>query len=274
MTQVPQITLNDGQQIPQFGLGVWQMSPDEAHDAVLKALELGYRHVDTAAVYGNEEGVGRAIKESGVARDDLFVTTKLWNNRHGDARAALNESLERLGLDHVNLYLTHWPVPQQDKYLEAWQTMQQLRADGLTRSIGVSNHQPAHLERLIAEGTVPAVNQIEVHPTFTQGALISFNDQHGIHTEAWSPLGQAQDLESDVVTSLADELGKTAGQVALRWHLQRGHIVFPKSVNPERIAQNFQVFDFELTDEQLAAISGLDRGNRIGPDPDTFNKLD
>ncbi|GAB3711060.1 aldo/keto reductase [Mariniluteicoccus flavus] len=274
MTQVPTITLNDGTTIPQLGFGVWQVSGDDIVDAVSTALEVGYRHIDTAAIYGNEEGVGEAIKKSGIARDELFVTTKLWNNRHDDAKAALTESLGKLGLDHVDLYLTHWPVPQQDKYLEAWLSMEKLQAEGLTRSIGVSNHQKDHLEKVLDQATVtPAVNQIEIHPTFAQRELVAFNDSHGIRTEAWSPLGQAQDLESDEVTSIAEAVGRTPGQVVLRWHIQRGLIVFPKSVTPERIRSNFAIFDFELSADQMKAIDGLDAGNRIGADPDTMNNV-
>ena len=272
MTNVPTVTLNDGYTIPQLGFGVWQVSTEDIVPAVRKALEVGYRHIDTAAIYGNEEGVGRAIKESGIPRDELFVTTKLWNDRHGDVRAAITESLQKLGLDYLDLYLTHWPVPGQNKYLDAWLGMEEAQRDGLTRSIGVSNHQRAHLELLLEKGSVvPAVNQIEVHPTFTQDALVDFDKSQGIVTEAWSPLGQAQDLENPVITDLAEQLGRTPAQVILRWHLQRGLVVFPKSVTPKRIEENFDVLDFQLDDAAMQKIAGLDAGNRIGPDPDTFN---
>ncbi|OYO18610.1 oxidoreductase [Enemella dayhoffiae] len=272
MSNVPSITLNDGHTIPQLGFGVWQVSTEDIQPAVRKALEVGYRHIDTAAVYGNEEGVGAAIRESGVPREELFITTKLWNDRHGDVRAALSESLERLGVDQVDLYLTHWPVAGQNQHVQAWQQLEQVRAEGLTRSIGVSNHQRSHLTEILDQGSVvPAVNQIEVHPTFTQSELVDFNAEHGIVTEAWSPLGQAKDLESDAVVELARELGRTPAQVILRWHLQRGLVVFPKSITPSRIEENFDVLDFELDEAALARISGLDAGNRIGPDPDTFD---
>ncbi|OYN96909.1 oxidoreductase [Enemella evansiae] len=272
MTNVPTITLNDGHTIPQLGFGVWQVSTEDIVPAVRKALEVGYRHIDTAAIYGNEEGVGQAIKESGIPRDQLFVTTKLWNDRHGDVRAAITESLSKLGLDYLDLYLTHWPVPQQNKYLDAWLAMEEAQRDGLTRSIGVSNHQREHLELILDKGTVtPAVNQIEVHPTLTQDAMVDFDKSKGIVTEAWSPLGQAKDLENPVITELAEQLGRTPAQVILRWHLQRGLVVFPKSVTPKRIEENFDVFGFELDDAAMQKIAGLDDSNRIGPDPDTFN---
>lgn len=272
MTNVPTITLNDGHTIPQLGFGVWQVSTEDIVPAVRKALEVGYRHIDTAAIYGNEEGVGQAIKESGIPRDQLFVTTKLWNDRHGDVRAAITESLSKLGLDYLDLYLTHWPVPQQNKYLDAWLAMEEAQRDGLTRSIGVSNHQREHLELILDKRTVtPAVNQIEVHPTLTQDAMVDFDKSKGIVTEAWSPLGQAKDLENPVITELAEQLGRTPAQVILRWHLQRGLVVFPKSVTPKRIEENFDVFGFELDDAAMQKIAGLDDSNRIGPDPDTFN---
>ena len=246
--------------------------PREVAQRIVDELEVGYRHIDTAAIYGNEEGVGQAIKESGIPRDQLFVTTKLWNDRHGDVRAAITESLGKLGLDYLDLYLTHWPVPQQNKYLDAWLAMEEAQRDGLTRSIGVSNHQREHLELILDKGTVtPAVNQIEVHPTLTQDAMVDFDKSKGIVTEAWSPLGQAKDLENPVITELAEQLGRTPAQVILRWHLQRGLVVFPKSVTPKRIEENFDVFGFELDDAAMQKIAGLDDSNRIGPDPDTFN---
>ncbi|MGY4719263.1 aldo/keto reductase [Naumannella huperziae] len=272
MTQVPNITLNDGREIPQLGYGVWQVSGDEIVDAVGKALEIGYRHIDTAAAYQNEEGVGQAIRESGVPREELWVTTKLWNSRHDDARAALEESLGKLGLDAVDLYLIHWPVAGQGQHVQAWESLVQAQRDGLAKSIGVSNFNDHHLREVIdATGVTPAVNQIEVHPTFTQPELIRLNDELGIRTEAWSPLGQAADLDNPVITELAEKLGRTPAQIVLRWHLQKGHIVFPKSVTPSRIEENFAVFDFQLTDADLAAIDALNADNRIGPDPETFD---
>lgn len=275
MHQVPNITLNDGQQIPQLGFGVWQVSTDDIVPAVAHALKVGYRHIDTAAIYGNEEGVGKAIAESGVPRDELFITTKLWNAHHGhdDAIAAAQDSLAKLGLDSVDLLLIHWPTPMFENYIEAWLALEEIQANGWARSIGVSNFQIDHLRKVIAEGNVvPAVNQIEVHPTFTQTELIKVNDELGIVTEAWSPLGQSKDLDNSAITALANDLGRTPAQVILRWHLQKGYVVFPKSITPTRIEENFNVFDFELSPEQLDTIDALDEGNRIGPDPDTFDR--
>lgn len=274
MSQVPVITLNDGNTIPQFGFGVWQISEEDIVASVMKALEVGYRHIDTAAMYGNEEGVGKAIAESGISRDELFITTKLDNDDHArdDALKAARVSLTKLGLDYVDLYLIHWPLPARDNYLEAWQALEQIQADGLSRSIGVCNFQADHLRRIVNEATVvPAVNQIEVHPTLTQTELIAVNDEFGIKTEAWSPLGHAHDLNNEVITGLAEQTGHTPAQVILRWHLQKGHIVFPKSTTPSRIEENFSVFDFELPDSAMAAIDALDSGNRVGPNPDTLN---
>jgi 2,5-diketo-D-gluconate reductase A len=270
---VPTITLNDGVQIPQLGFGVWQVDAGtEAEEAVARALAAGYRHIDTAQMYGNEESVGKAIAASGIPRDELFVTTKLNNDRHGrdESQKALEESLTRLGLDHVDLYLIHWPQPRRDAYVETWRGFEAAKAAGRTRSIGVSNFQVAHLDRLAAEtDTVPAVNQIELHPDFGQAALREYHRAHGIATEAWSPLGQGGPLLRDpLVTSLAEKYGRTPAQIVLRWHLQLGTIVFPKSVTPSRIVENFDVFGFELAEDDVAALSGLEAGNRIGPDPD------
>ena len=271
MSNVPTITLNDQVTIPQLGFGVWQVGNDEVVAAVAAALEVGYRHIDTAAAYRNESGVGRAIQESGIARDQLFVTTKLWNSDHAapDARRAIERSLETLGLDHIDLYLIHWPAVQKygDLYIEAWDAMQQFQAEGLTRSIGVSNFSVEHLNAI--SGTVPSVNQIEMHPTFTQAGLRATLAERGIRPEAWSPLGQAKDLGNPVIGEIAASLGKSAAQVIIRWHLQIGNIVIPKSVTPDRIAENFDVFDFELDAAQVERISALDAGNRIGADPAT-----
>jgi len=270
----PALTLNNGVEIPQLGFGVFQIPTDDTVSAVTKAFEVGYRHIDTAAMYGNEREVGQAVRDSGLAREDVFVTTKLDNDSHGydEARAAFDASIGALGLDYVDLYLIHWPQPANDRYIDTWRAFEQIYADGRAKSIGVSNFQPNHLRRLIAETTVlPAVNQVEVHPTFTQPELRAVHADLGIVTEAWSPLGQAADLENATVTRIAGSLDKTPAQVVLRWHLQRGDVVFPKSVTPERIEANFDVFDFELSGSDMADVDSLEAGNRMGPDPDEFN---
>ncbi len=267
MISVPNITLNDGHLIPQFGLGVWRTPPDQTRAIVEHALSVGYRHIDTAALYENEVEVGQAVRASGIPREDVFVTTKLWNDRQRDARTAFNESLEKLGFDYVDLFLIHWPIPSEDAYADAWRTLIELRDEGLVRSIGVSNFEIEHLERVIAEGVTPAVNQIELHPTFAQSELAAANEWLGIATQAWRPLGHGNDLDNETVAAIADATGKSPAQVVLRWHLQLGYIVFPKSVRRQRVEENFDVFDFELSDEQMAAISRLDSGNRMGGDP-------
>jgi 2,5-diketo-D-gluconate reductase A len=270
---VPELALNDGHTIPQLGFGVFKVDPDETERVVTDALEVGYRHLDTAAVYGNEAGVGRAIAKSGIPRDELFITTKLWNSDQGTQSAidAMDLSLEKLGLDQVDLYLIHWPRADLDRYLDSWLTLEQLRADGKTRSIGVSNFHRPHLERIIAEsGTVPAVNQLELHPAFQQRELRAFGEPLGIRTEAWGPLGQGKyELFAEkAVQDAAAAHGVTPAQVVIRWHLQRGIIVFPKTNSRERMATNFDVFGFELSDAELASIDALDRGLRVGADPD------
>ncbi|MEV7681984.1 aldo/keto reductase [Streptomyces sp. NPDC088341] len=274
VTSVPDIVLNNGVKIPQLGFGVFQVADAQTTDAVLAALDAGYRSIDTAAVYGNEEGVGRAIASSGVPRDELFVTTKLWNDRQGydSALAAFDTSLAKLGLDRVDLYLIHWPAPARDRYLDSWRALEKLLADGRTRAIGVSNFQPAHLQRLLDEtGVAPALNQIELHPGLQQAELRDFHAQHDIATEAWSPLAKGELLQVEAITEIAGRHEKSPAQVMLRWHIQLGNIVIPKSVTPARIRENIDVFDFELSSGDMAAIATLDRGLRTGPNPDTFN---
>jgi len=270
----PTIKLNDGREIPQLGFGVFQIEAGHTAEKVKAALDVGYRHIDTAQMYGNEEGVGQAIADSGIPRDELFVTTKLNNDGHGRAEAVrrLDESLARLGLDHVDLYLIHWPRPGENRYVETWQGLEDARDAGKVRSIGVSNFQIPHLERLAAEtSTVPAVNQIEFHPQLVQRELREYHQQHDIATEAWSPIGQGKGLlEAPELAELAERHGRSAAQVVLRWHIQLGNIVFPKSNNPDRIRENYEIFDFTLSDDDIAAIEKLHTGTRIGPDPDTF----
>ncbi|RMI29677.1 aldo/keto reductase [Nocardia stercoris] len=267
------MVLNDGNVIPQLGFGVWQVSEDQTTATVATALETGYRSIDTAAAYQNETEVGRAIAESGLPRDDIFLTTKLWNSDQGydSTLRAFDASMAKLGVEFLDLYLIHWPVAAAGRFVDTFRAFQTLKAQGRIGSIGVSNFQIPHLERLIAEtGEVPAVNQIELHPTLAQPRLREFHAEHAIVTEAWSPLGQGQELTNPVITAIAAEIGRTPAQVVIRWHLQLGTVVIPKSVTPARIRENFDVFSFELTADQMGRISALDTGTRVGPDPDEF----
>ncbi|MFE7796417.1 aldo/keto reductase [Nocardia sp. NPDC057440] len=270
---IPSIVLNDGNVIPQLGFGVFQVPPDDVVPVVTAALEVGYRSIDTAAIYGNEEGTGRAIREFGLPRDEVYVTTKLWNSEQGydSTLRAFDASMQRLGLDYLDLYLIHWPVAQADRFVDTFRAFQTLKSQGRIRSIGVSNFTIPDLERLIGEtGEIPVVNQIELHPRLAQRELRTFDDNNAIATEAWSPLGQGTLLDDHTIVSIANEVGRTPAQVIIRWHLQSGIIVIPKSVTPARIAANFEVFGFELTPEQMDAINALDKGARIGPDPAAF----
>ena len=277
MSSVPDLALNNGQTIPQLGFGVFQIKPEETADAVQRALEVGYRHIDTAEAYRNEKGVGDGIRAAGLDRSEVYVTSKLHNGSHrpDDARAAFDGTLEALGFEYVDLFLIHWPLPTlyDGDFVSTWKTMEEFYRDGRARSIGVSNFQVPHLGRLAAETeVVPAVNQIEVHPYLTNEAVRSYGQEHGITTEAWSPIAQGAVLDDPTITAIAERLGKTAAQVTLRWHVQRGDIIFPKSTTPARIKENFEIFDFELDDTDIAMISALDKGEegRTGAHPDTF----
>ncbi|ELI8098017.1 2,5-didehydrogluconate reductase DkgA [Yersinia enterocolitica] len=273
MATQPIIKLHDGNLMPQLGLGVWQASIEETQLAVSKALEVGYRSIDTAAIYKNEEGVGQALRSAHVARDELFITTKLWNSDQDNPQQALEESLKKLQLDYVDLYLIHWPDPTQDRYVSAWRELIALKEQGLIRSIGVCNFNIPHLQRLIDETSVaPAVNQIELHPLLQQRQIHAWNATHHIATESWSPLAQGGDgvFDQTVIRQLAQKYSKTPAQIVIRWHLDSGLIVIPKSVTPARIRENFEVFDFKLHKDELTAISKLDSGKRLGPDPDVF----
>jgi len=271
--QVPLTPLRGGAHIPQLGFGVFQIPPRETEEAVARALAAGYRHIDSAAAYRNEAAVGRAIRASGLDRGEVFVTTKCWNEDQGfdQARRAFDGSLQRLETDYVDLYLIHWPVPAHERYLDTWRAFIELRDEGLIRAIGVSNFQPAHLERVISEtGETPAINQIELHPYLQQPGLRHEHDRLGIVTEAWSPLAQGLVLDDPAIVAVAAAHGRTPGQIVIRWHVQLGNVVIPKSVTPGRIAENFDVFDFALSDAEMQAIGALDAGRRTGPDPDTF----
>lgn len=273
MTDQLFITLNDGARIPQVGLGVWQTPNDEAAPAVKAALDAGYRHVDTAAVYENEEGVGEGIRQSGLSRSDIFLTTKLWNNDQGYEQTlkAFEASLKRLGTDYVDVYLIHWPSAHRGLFVDTWKALVKLKEEGRAKSIGVSNFYPEHIERIVAEtGVTPVINQIELHPDFQQRETRAFHEKHKIATQSWSPLGQGKLLGHPVIAEIAQKLGRTPAQVIIRWHIDNGLVVIPKSVTPSRIVENFKVFDFQLSPEDLQKLNGLDdAGARIGPDPMT-----
>lgn len=276
MPHVPHLTLNNGVEIPQLGFGVWKIPAGETERAVGTALEVGYRSIDTAALYGNEAEVAAAVRASGLPRDDVFLTSKVWNTDHGydETLAAFDASMQRFGagIDYLDLYLIHWPLPKLDRYVETWRALEHLLDAKRVRAIGVSNFEPAHLARLMAETTVvPALNQVELHPDLAQAAVRTFDAEHGIVTEAWAPLARGGALlEDSVVVSIAEKHDRTSAQVVIRWHLQIGNVVIPKSVTPSRIAANFEVFDFALDDDDLAAFATLDVGNRTGNHPDTM----
>ncbi|APE16156.1 MULTISPECIES: aldo/keto reductase [Mycolicibacterium] len=280
MSTVPSLTLNDGTKIPQLGFGVFQIAPDETASAVRTALEIGYRHIDTAEMYQNEKGVGQGIRDFGIDRGEVYVTSKLNNGFHkpDDARRAFDKTIEALGSDYVDLFLIHWPLPTlyDGDFVSTWKTLEEFKNDGRARSIGVSNFQIHHLEQLARDSeTVPAVNQIEVHPYFANDELRTYGTDHTILTEAWSPIAQGAVLDDPVIGKVAERLGKSPAQVVLRWHIERGDIVFPKSVTPERIKENLEIFDFELSDDDIDAITALDKGEagRRGPNPDTFDYI-
>ena len=273
MADVPTIRLNNGVEIPQLGFGVFKIPPAETAAATLTALEVGYRHIDTAQMYGNEVGVGEAVRRSGIPRDQVFVTSKLNNNRQEreDILRSFDRSLEELGLDYLDLFLVHWPLPSVSDYVQRWKATEEIYAGGRCRAIGVSNFQSHHLRKLFGDSEIrPAVNQIEVHPYLANDEVRAFDAHHEIVTEAWSPLAKGMVAEDPVITRIAEQVGRTPAQVTLRWHVQRGDVVIPKSVTRSRVEENFAIFDFALDDAQMSAISGLDRGERTGPDPDTF----
>jgi 2,5-diketo-D-gluconate reductase A len=278
MANVTTVKLNDGTTIPQLGFGVYQIGPSETETYVLKALEIGYRHIDTAEMYGNEQQVGDAVRKSGIGRGDIWITSKLNNGFHepDTARKAFAETLDKLGTDYIDLFLIHWPLPTlyDGDFVSTWKVLEEFKKEGRAKSIGVSNFQIEHLEKLAAEtDTLPSVNQIELHPYFQNKKVKGYGEMHGIATEAWSPIAQGGVLKDPAIVAVAREVGKTPAQVVLRWHIQRGNIVFPKSANPQRIEENFDIFSFSLDDTQMEAIDSLDKGEqgRTGPNPDTFD---
>lgn len=276
MTALPHLTLNNGIEIPQLGFGVYQIDPSETKAATLTALEVGYRHIDTAEMYGNEKEVGQAVAASGIAREEVFVTSKLNNGFHDPAVAKreFDGTLRALGFDYIDLFLIHWPLPAVGDFVDTWKALEEIYASGRAKAIGVSNFQQHHLQRLFDETEiVPAVNQIEVHPYLTQEPLRAFGTEHGIPTEAWSPIAQGKVLDDPTIVAIAERVGRSTAQVTLRWHIQRGDIVFPKSVTASRVKENFELFDFELSPADIDAISSLDKGERTGPNPDEFNYI-
>jgi 2,5-diketo-D-gluconate reductase A len=274
MAGSPLVTLNSGQLMPQLGLGVYKVNQDIAVQLVQGALDIGYRRIDTAALYDNEAEVGAAIRKSGLPREEIFVTSKIWNDRHGyhEAKEAIQESIDRLNIGYVDMMLIHWPCPKQDKYVETWHAFEEVLETGLVRGIGVSNFHQHHLEKLIASSNiVPAINQVELHPQLAQDSLRKFDKQHGIHTEAWAPLGRARFMTHPLLVEIAEQLGRSVAQVIIRWHLQLGNLVIPKSSNPDRLAENFAVFDFELSEHQMGLIAQLNTETRIATNPDDMN---
>lgn len=272
--QMPILSLNSGQQIPQLGLGVYKMTQDLAVPAILSALELGYRRIDTAALYDNEVEVGAAIRKSGLARHEIFVTSKVWNDRQGydDALEAIDESLDRLNIDYLDMMLIHWPAPKNDRFVDTWKAFEHALAKGRIRGIGVSNFEPEHLDRLLGMAEiVPALNQVELHPTFQQREVREYNSAHDIRTEAWSPINRNRDDSNPALQTIAKKYGKTTSQVIIRWHIEIGNLVIPKSVNPDRQAENIDVFDFSLDSDDHHAIAAMDAGNRTGPHPNDLN---
>lgn len=273
LEQMPQLTLNSGQRIPQLGLGVYKVSQDIAVDLVKNAVDAGYRRIDTAALYGNEAEIGQGVRECGLAREELFITTKIWNDRQGydEALVAIDESLNRLNIEYVDMLLIHWPCPTQNLFVETWAAFQEAQKGGKIRGIGVSNFQRAHLEKLIAAGgTIPALNQVEMHPGLQQSDVRAFDAKHGIATEAWSPLARGKFADNEQLESIASAHNKSITQVIIRWHIQLGNLVIPKTSNADRLAENIDVFDFELNEEQMKTIASLDSGMRTGLNPDEF----
>jgi 2,5-diketo-D-gluconate reductase A len=276
VASVPTIRLNNGVEIPQLGFGVFQVKPDETVEAVTAALDIGYRHIDTAQMYGNEKQVGEAVRQSGLGRDEVFITSKLNNNRQerDDILRSFDQSLADLGIEQLDLFLVHWPLPGVSDYVKRWKVMEEIYETGRTRAIGVSNFQPHHLRNVFGSSDItPAVNQIEVHPYLTQDDVRAFDADHGIATEAWGPIARGKVTQDPVIQAVAEQVGRTPAQVTLRWHIQRGDIVFPKSVKRSRMEENFAIFDFDLDEQQMATISGLNRNERTGPDPDEFDYI-